>query len=257
MKIFALMKAVPDTESVIEVKDGSIDTSGLTYVINPYDEYAIEQALQTRDKIKDGSEVAVVSVGGENARKTIEKTFGLGIDMSYQLSDPAFEDLDPLGVAQVLASFFKQVEFDMILAGRVGVDDDQCQVAVMLAELLGIPHIAVATAADADASGALTVEQEVDAGKQVVGLNLPAVVTVQKGINNPRYASAIMIMKGKKKPREIWDAAKVGFTPDGKACEVVEYIAPPQREAGRMLTGELEETVPELVRILSDEKKLV
>jgi electron transfer flavoprotein beta subunit len=123
--------------------------------------------------------------------------------------------------------------------------------------MLGVPHVNVATATEIEGSGPCRVEQETDAGKQVMELNLPAVVTVQKGINNPRYASAIMIMKGKKKPREVWDAEKVGFKPGEAAFEVLEYIAPPKREPGRVLTGEVEETVPELVRILNEEKKLV
>ncbi len=258
MNIVVCLKQVPDTASKIVVKDGRVLEEGLTWVVNPYDEYAVEEALRIKEKL--GGKVTLVTVGPERAKQALKDALALGADEGIHVTDPAFEGVGPYGVATILAAALQKIPYDMIWAGWKGVDLDQGQTAIILAEKLGLPHVSFVTKIDIAPDGkSATVQREVEGGKEVVQTQLPAVFTAQKGLNEPRYASLKGIMAVKKKVIPEWKAADLGLNPDGlgsRKVELVEVVPPPERAAGRVIPGAPEEAAKELVRLLHEEAKV-
>ncbi|UCD56070.1 MAG: electron transfer flavoprotein subunit beta/FixA family protein, partial [Candidatus Hydrogenedentota bacterium] len=195
MKIIVLMKQVPDTETKVQVKPGetTISTEGVTYVINPYDEFAIEEALKIKDAKGEG-EVALVSLGWDKAAEALRTGLAMGADKAVHLNDPAFLGGDACSVAVALSKALKKMEYDLILCGKQAIDYDNHQVGVRVAELLEIPHVAVVTKLELQ-DGKAAAHREVEGGTEVIETPLPAVITCQKGLNEPRYASLKGIMK--------------------------------------------------------------
>ena len=264
MNVIVCLKQVPDTESVIKVKpDGSgIETEGLKYVINPYDEFAVEEALRTKEKL--GGEVTIVCVGPDRAVESIRMALAMGADKAVHLNDPALFEGDALTTAKALAAAIKQMPYDLIFCGKQAVDDDMAQVGPALAQLLGIPHVSVINKFEVLEGGrAARVTRQVEGGEEVVECPLPALFTCQKGLNEPRYASLPGIMKAKKKPLETKDLAALGLSADevgakGAKVKAVRYYAPPERQPGRIIEGEtVEERVSQLVKLLRDEAKVI
>ncbi len=262
MNILVLVKQVPDTESRIQLKDGTIDTSGVKWVANPYDEFAIEEALRLRERLGAGK-VTVVSLGPDRVKEAIKYALSLGADEGVHVKGDGVALSDPLSVATVLAAAAKKAGFDLILTGKQGIDHDWSQVGVLLAELLDLPHVSVVVKLDVDAAaGKGEARREVEGGVEVVAFELPAVVTAQKGLNEPRYASLKGIMGVKKKVIPEWTLADLGVDPASVAetkafVRFVEFTLPPPRPAGRVLEGEPRETARELVRLLHEEAKLI
>jgi electron transfer flavoprotein beta subunit len=249
MKIAVCIKRVPDTESRIKVgADGvSIDETGIKFILNPYDEYAVEEALQRKEKAGAG-EVVVVTVGPDAAAETIRVALAMGADRGVLLQGaiPA----DGLAIARALAAELKDGGYDLILFGKIAVDGYGHQVGTMTAELLGLPCVSAATKLEI-ADRKVTAEREVEGGIEVVECALPAVITCDKGLNNPRYPALKGIMAAKKKPIETKPAAL------GAARVVVKSLAmPPARKEGRIV-GEGVGAVPELVRLLQQEAKVL
>jgi electron transfer flavoprotein beta subunit len=247
VKIFVCMKRVPDTETRIRITDDrkAIDPSGIKYIISPYDEFAVEAALQLKES-QGAGEVAVVTVGEAAAGEQLRSALAMGADRGVLLRGET--TLDGLATAQALAAELKGAEPGLILFGMKAVDDDQQQVGPMVAELLGLPCITVV--------GEFTIEgetvvcrREVEGGVEVVEAPLPAVLTITKGKYEPRYASLKGIMAAKKKPLEEKAAAS-----GTNRIEVVGLEYPPERPAG-VIVGTGPEAVPELVRLLRDEAK--
>lgn len=260
MKIIIPMKRVPDTATRVGVQDGRIDPGTLkTWVINPYDEYAIEEALQLNEKQGEGT-IAIVTIGPSDAQETIRKALAMGADEAYHLNDPAFETLDPLGRARVLAAAIEKIgEYDLIWTGWKGVDEDYGQTGIYLAELLDLPHISMVVGIQEVGDGTLTAIREVEGGVEVVTTQLPAVLTQTKGEHEPRYPTLKGIMSAKKKPLTEWDAGDLGIDADDLEpnIEIVAVELPPERQAGRILSGTPEEAARELLRLLREEAKVI
>ncbi len=244
------VKQVPDTETRVKVAaDGrNLDPAGVTWVLNPYDEYAVEQALRVREA-QGGGEVVALTVGGAGVQSTLRTVLALGADRAVHLKT----DLpapDPLAVARALAAEIKALAPGLVWFGKQAVDDDQGQVGAMVAELLDLPCATTASAFALEGEKA-TVEREIEGGREVIELALPAVVTAEKGLNEPRYASLKGIMGAKKKTIEEKPAAL-----GEPALEVLALELPPPRAAGRVV-GQGAEAVPELVRVLREEAKVI
>ena len=244
------VKQVPDTETRVKVAaDGrSLDPAGVTWVLNPYDEYAVEQALRVRDQ-QGGGELVAVSVGGAGVQSALRNVLALGADRAVHLRTDVTAP-DPLSLARALAAEVRGLGAGLVWFGKQAVDDDQAQVGPMTAELLGLPCATVAAAFVLEGEKA-TVEHEIEGGREVVELTLPAVITAEKGLNEPRYASLRGIMAAKKKTVEE-KPAELGEP----SLEVVALELPPPRAAGRIV-GQGPEAVAELVRVLREDAKVI
>lgn len=264
MNMIVCMKQVPDTEAQIRVKpDGSgIVDSDIKFVMNPYDEFGVEEALQLKEKF--GGTVTIVCLGPQRAVDAIRTGLAMGADKAVHLDDPAFEGGDAFSTAKALATAIKGMEYDLIFCGKQAIDDDFAQVGPALAEMLGIPQVVVVTKVEVseDAKKA-KVNRQIIGGEEIIDVPLPAVLTAQKGLNEPRYASLPGIMKAKKKEIKSVKAADLGLDPSvvGKAgakTRILKMYSPPQREAGKMIKGETaEDTAPELARLLREEAKVI
>jgi electron transfer flavoprotein beta subunit len=244
------IKQVPDTETRVKVAaDGrTLDPAGVTWVLNPYDEFAVEEALRLKERLGTG-EVVVVSLGGASVQTTLRNALAMGADRAVHLKSETAAP-DALQVARALAAVVRELQPAAVWLGKQAVDDDAAQVGPMLAQLTGLPCVSV-VAKLAIEDGRATVEREIEGGREVVQVPLPAVFTTDKGLNEPRYASLKGIMAAKKKPIEE-RAADLG----APGLELVALELPPPRAAGRIV-GEGLAAVPALVQALRDEAKVI
>jgi electron transfer flavoprotein beta subunit len=249
LNIIVCIKRVPDTESRIGVApDGvSVDTQGIKFVLNPYDEFAVEEALRLKEASGEGS-VTVMTLGGEESKETLRTALAMGVDRAVLLKGRP--SVDGLGTAEKLAEAIKGREYDLILFGKQAIDDDNVQVPAMVAELLGLPCANVVV--DLKVEGRqVTAEREIEGGHEIVEFALPAVVSAQKGLNEPRYASLKGIMAAKKKPLEEIEVGEAE-----SRLEILQAMSPPERSGG-VIVGEGPDAVPELVRRLREEAKVL
>jgi electron transfer flavoprotein beta subunit len=258
MKIVVCVKQVPDTESRIRVApDGrSIVDADLNWVVSPFDEFAIEEALRIKEK--KGGEVVLVTVGPDRAQSALRTGLAMGADSALHLKDPLFEGLDTLGTAWVLASAIKPLSADLVLMGQQGVGGDNGQVPGLVAEILDLPQVTMAVKVELGEAKA-TVEREVEGAHETWETELPAVISAQKGLNEPRYASLKGIMAAKKKPIQVMDAAALGLTAEKLApkVQVVGMDLPPARATVHLIPGDPDTQVKELMRLLHDEAKVI
>ncbi len=260
MEIVVLLKQVPDTESIILIADDgkSIKTADLKWVINPYDEFAVEEALRVREA--QGGKVTIVSVGTDKAVESIRTALAMGADEGVLINDPAIAGVDGLGTARILAAAVKQIPYDLIIAGMRAVDDDNYQVGAAVAELLGIPNISMVIKEEL-ADGKIRCHRTIEGGIEVIEATLPALFTTQRGLNEPRYASLPGIMKAKKKPLETKSLADIGLdaaVADQTAVSMVAMQPPPGRKGGRIIAGETaREKAAELAKLLHQEAKVL
>ncbi|UCH84672.1 MAG: electron transfer flavoprotein subunit beta/FixA family protein [Candidatus Latescibacterota bacterium] len=266
MKIGVLVKNVPDTETKIKLtSDGTgIETQGVKFVMNPFDEYAVEAALQFKEKIKDDATVTVVSLGPDRVVETLRTALAMGADDAVHVWDDAFEGGDMLTNARILAKVIEKIGFDLILGGKQGIDYDAMQTCAAVAEHLGIPQVQIVIALElSEDKTALVARRRIEGGDEVVDIKLPAVVTCEKGLNEPRYASLPGIMKAKKKEiKKIGLADLDGLTADdvgsmGSTTKIVGYESLAQRPSCRMLEGEPAQQAADLVRALREESKVI
>lgn len=262
MNSIVCLKQVPDTEARIKIAgDGSgIDESDVQMVVNPFDEYAIEAALQLKEQAGQGT-VTLVSQGGEGTAAALRTGLAMGADSAVLLKDDAFEGSDSLGVARILAAAISSMEYDVVLMGKHGVGGDNNQVGPMVAQLLDLPHVGTAVKLEVT-DGKAVVHRAVEGAVEVVESPLPAVITAEKGLNEPRYASLKGIMMAKRKPIDERDAAALGVDPAtvgdaGARLVPLKLELPPSRPAGRVIEGEPAEAVRELVRLLHEEAKVI
>lgn len=248
MNIAVLVKLVPDTAAQIRLNSEKswIDTRDLNWVLSPYDEYAVEEALKT---VEAGEgEVTAITYGGDDAAEALRKALAMGAHKAVHIKKDGFTDL--LGTAQALA---KQVEaggFDLVFAGFKATDDDCAAVGQMVATILGFPCITEVSKLTVEGDK-VTAEREIEGGVEVVESPTPCVLTAQKGLNEPRYPSLKGIMMAKKKPIETVEADDVE-----PRVETLGLSYPPERPAGKIV-GEGVEAVPELVRLLREEAKVI
>jgi electron transfer flavoprotein beta subunit len=249
MKIAVCLKRVPDTVAKITIGPDrkSIDETGLKFVPNPYDEFALEEALALKEKA-GGGETVVYSLGTDAAQETLRTALAMGMDRAVLLQAPGSPD--GLEVAKALAAELEAGGYDLILFGKMAVDDYNHQVGPMVAELLGLPCVtSIAHLAVQD--GALEAEREIEGGIEVVAAQLPAVLTCDKGLNNPRLPSLKGIMAAKKKPLEVKPVTLGAGT-----IEVLGLEPPAERQPGKIV-GQGPDAVPELLRLLRSEAKVL
>jgi electron transfer flavoprotein beta subunit len=243
------IKRVPDSEARVRVMgDGkTIDPSGVKFVLNPYDEFALEEALRLKEKAGEGS-VTAVTVGPDDARETLRSALAMGADEGVLLRSEG--SMDGLAVARALAAEIGTREYDLVLFGKQAIDDDSMQVPAMVAQLLGLPCATVVV--NVEVSGrSVTARREVEGGHEIVEFDLPGVIAAQKGLNDPRYPSLKGIMAAKKKPLEEKDIEI--------AAPKIELLAltPPPARPEPQIVGEGPDAVPELVRRLREEAKVL
>src|SRR5438132_5407146 len=221
--------------------------SDVEYVINPYEEYALEQGVQLKEK--HGGEVAVLTLGPEKSTNVILKALALGADRAVHLKSENFPD-DPSAVARAIAAELKSVEFDVLLFGKKGVDDDNQQVGPMVAELLGITCVTQIVKLDISA-GKATAHREVEGGLIVVEATLPSAFTAEKDLTVPRYASLRELVAARKKPIIVKDVQLRALS-----LEIISVQNPPPRPPGKIV-GKGVDAVPTLVKLLHEEAKVI
>jgi electron transfer flavoprotein beta subunit len=265
LKIGVLVKNVPDTEARIKLTSdqSGIETQGIKYVMNPFDEFAVEEALQIREKLQDGTTVTVLSLGPERVVETLRTALAMGADDAVHVWDPAFDGGDPLANAKVLAKVMEPMAFDLILGGKQAIDYDAAQTCAAVAEHLGISQALVVVGLElGDDKSSLEARRRVEGGDEVVSVKLPAVISCEKGLNEPRYASLPGIMKAKKKEVKKVTLAEVGLPAGevgaaGSATKVERYAPLEERPECRMIEGEAADAAAELVRALRNDAKAV
>jgi electron transfer flavoprotein beta subunit len=260
MNILVFVKRVPDTESRIRIQHETktIAEDGLNFVVSPYDEYAVEEALRIKEA--KGGAVRVVSVGRDETAAVLRKCLAMGADEAFLVKDDSPETYDGLRTARIVARAVER-KFggaDLLLFGKQSVGADNSQVPAMVAELLGLPQATVVTRLEIEGA-AVTAFREIEGGLERVALSLPAVVTAQKGLNEPRYETLKGIMAAKKKEIPVVTFDELGLGPDETASqiEIKGLEVPAARQAGKVLQGEPSETARELVRLLRDEAKAI
>ncbi|NCN10256.1 MAG: electron transfer flavoprotein subunit beta/FixA family protein [Leptospira sp.] len=253
MKIVVLVKQVPDTETNIKVGDKTINETGVKWIISPYDEFAIEEGIRIREK--NGGEVVAVSVGPDRVVEALRTAYAMGVDRAVQIKSDDYNTFDSAYTSEVLASFAKAENADLVIGGRQSIDSDSSQVAIQIAERMSAAHIAMALKLEFDGN-TIKATKEIDGGTANVETSTPAVVTAQKGLNEPRYPSLKGIMTAKKKPIETKTPADLGVTA-GK-IEVVSLEPPPPRIAGRKLeAADAAGFASQLVKALREEAKVI
>jgi electron transfer flavoprotein beta subunit len=250
MKVAVCIKRVPDSETRVKIAaDGkTLDEAGVKFVVNPYDEFAVEEALQRKEKAGSG-EVVVLSLGPAAAQETIRTALAMGADRGVLLQADRIP-ADGLETAKALAAELKDGGWDLILFGKMAIDDYNHQVGPMVAELLGLPCVTAVAHLEIDGAKG-TAEREIEGGIEVVDFPLPAVLTTDKGLNEPRYPALKGIMAAKKKPLDV-KPTQLG----AGAAQVVAMTPPPERKEGKIV-GEGPDAVPELVRLLREEAKVL
>lgn len=262
MKCIVCMTHVPDTASIIKIgADGKhIDETGIKWIVSPYDEYALEEALQLTET--KGGEVTVVTYGPQRAEAGLRECLARGAHNAVHVVGGEATLGDSFAIARVLASALKDREYDVILVGVKGVGTDNAQVGQMLAELLDLPHVADVVKIEWK-DGAIVAEREVEGGHEVVESPLPAVITAQKGLNEPRYAALKGIMAAKRKPVEKVEVSALGLDEEALSgadatCRIRSLELPAEKQAGKIIQGEddPQAAAAELVKLLHEEAKV-
>lgn len=248
MKFVVCVNHVPDTEAKIKISsDGkTIDKTNVSFILNPYDEFAIEAALQLKEK--HGGETIAMSLGGDSHKETLRKALAMGVDKAVLLKDDSIRD--SFSIAKALLEELKQLNPDFILFGRQSIDYSDEQIPGLIAEFLGLPSVSTVVKLTVEGDK-VTCEREIEGGHEVVETKYPVVISTQKGLNEPRYPSLRGIMTAKSKPIEEKQPPAVP-----SVVEVVGMVMPPSKKAGRII-GTDTTAVPELVRLLHEEAKVI
>jgi electron transfer flavoprotein beta subunit len=259
MKILVAVKQVPDTATQVKISSDpkQIDTAGITWIVSPYDEFAIEEALRIKEKRGQG-EVVAVSLGPDRAKEALRSALAMGCDRAIHVNDPALAAADTLTTARALAAVVKQESPQLVLCGRQAIDDDAGAVGAQLAEVLGWPCASwiMEETVDGDAKN-VRVGRQVEGGLEVFDIPLPAVLSAQKGLNEPRYPTLKGIMGAKKKEIKDVKAADLGLSSTTPELSITTLEALPARPPGRIIPGEVKDAVKELVRSLREDAKAI
>ena len=254
MNIYVLLKRTFDTEEKIVIKNGELQEDNAEYIVNPYDEYAVEESILLRDA--HGGTVTVVSVGEEDTEKQLRTAIAMGADEAVLIEDEDVTDGDASTTATILAKYLKDKNPTIILAGNMAIDGGSGQVGPLVAELLNINVVTTVTKLEINGDVA-TIERDVEGDMEKLEVALPLVVTCQQGLNEPRYPSLPGIMKAKKKPLNALDLDDLDLHNLEGTTKVNEVILPEAKAAGRILEGEIPQQVTELVSILRKDLKVV
>lgn len=256
MKIAVLVKQVADTAARIELlPDGSaVKLDGVQMVLNPYDEFAVEQAILVKEA--EGGEVVVFNIGPAAADEAVKTALAMGADRAVVLRDEEAVGFDAALIAAALAKMIeKEGGFDLVFCGKQATDSDTHQVGPALAEHLGLPAVSFITRFEL-AGGEATVGREAEGVKETLAVTLPALFTCQKGLNEPRYPSLPGIMQAARKPKEILGLGDLGLSAEARVTRKGLEL-PPERAAGKRIEGEPAEQAAKLVDLLRNEAKAV
>jgi electron transfer flavoprotein beta subunit len=258
--ILVFVKRVPDTESKIKLshETNAVVEEGLNFIINPYDEYALEEALRIRES--KGGKVTAVSVGKEEGLTILRKCLAMGADEAVLIKDSCAETYDGLRTARIISSFVKKKfpQAGLLLFGKQSVGADNAQVPSMVAELLDLPQVNVVVKLELEEDRGLAY-REIEGAQEKVAFPLPAVISAQKGLNEPRYETLRGIMAAKRKEIPIIPIEEIGIAAEDLAPRVgvVRLEMPPARQAGRVTSGPAEETARQLAEFLHREAKVI
>lgn len=249
MKIFVCVSLVPDSTTKVKISDTkkSIDENNVSFILNPYDEFAVEESLRLKEK--NGGDVTAVSYGTDRAKEAIKKSFQMGADKGIFIKSSS-NDFDSYNVAKNLADYCQGQNPEIILFGKQSIDFDGLIVPTMVAEFMNLPSISVVVKLDID-NGIVTAEREIDGGKEIVKSKMPIVISVQKGINEPRYPNLKSIMAAKSKPIQ-----EVASTYTGNRTEIIQMKLPPAKTTGKIFTNGKDD-VGQLVKLLREEAKVI
>lgn len=258
MNIVVCVKRVPETSEadiLIDRSGKDIDKSGLTFDLNEWDSYAIEEAIRIKENL--GGTVTVISFGGEESNETLRKCLAMGADEAIRLSDPVFEGSDGYVTAKILAEAIRKIPYDLILTGAQAEDDSFGQVGVTIAEILKIPHAALVNRLEIQEKKA-KVHRELEGGlEEVLEIDLPAVLTIQTGINEPRYVSIMGIRKVAKKEIKVYGAKDLNLNSEdvgisGSNIRLEKVSLPPSGEGAVILEGKPDEVALKFLEILKE-----
>ncbi|MEN6565356.1 MAG: electron transfer flavoprotein subunit beta/FixA family protein [Veillonellales bacterium] len=255
MHIIVYIKQTFDTEAQIAVdSNGKIDSNGVHFVVNPYDEYAIEEGVRLKEKF--GGDVTVITMGGSRAQDALRTALAMGADKAVLIDDSALEKTDEWVTANVLTQAVASLPYDVIFTGRMAIDDGSGQVGVRVAENLHIPSVTNAVKIEINEKSAV-VTQEIDGGTASLEVSLPAVFTAQKGLNDPRYPSVAGMMKAKRKELKKISLTDLGLEKEKLVAKMTvgKYAVSAARQAGKKLQGSSAQQVAELVNLLKTEVK--
>ena len=256
MNIVVCMKQTPDTEAKIVVQaDGKdVEKDKFKYIISTYDELAVEEGIRLKEKF--GGNVTVVTVGPAKTHETLRSALAMGADNAIQIWDDSLENADSYTISKLLAAAIKTNAFDVVIAGQKAIDTGAGLVGGMVAEFLNVPQVSLVTKLEAVSETTLLATRQVEGGEEVVEVNVPALVTAQRGLNTPRYIKLPDIMKAKKKELKTVSPADSGLAGITSKVSTVSMSMPPAKQAGKILTNG-EADVAELVRLLKEEAKVI
>jgi electron transfer flavoprotein beta subunit len=260
VNIFVCVKRVPDTESKIRINHemNSIDEEGLNFVLSPYDEYAMEEALRIRES--GGGKVFALSVGSEETKVVLKKCLAMGADEAVLIQDDMPEQYDGLRTAKVIAHAMKTKfsDYNLLLFGKQSVGADNAQVPAMVAALLGLPQINVVTKLEIAGNKAVA-RREIEGASEKVSVSLPAVISAQKGLNEPRYETLKGIMTAKRKEIPVLTLQDLGLDEGllASQLELVKMESPPARQAGTVIEDEPQTAAKQMVEFLHNDAKVV
>jgi electron transfer flavoprotein beta subunit len=263
VRILTVVKQVPDSNATIKVKpDGSaIDTAGLKQVCDPFDEFGVELAVRLRESRSDVEEIVVICLGGEKATEVLRTALAMGADRAIHVTDPKFDSMNELFAAYALSEAIKkeEVDFDLIVCGKYNIDLDSGAVGPALAEYMSWPHVGAVTGLEwSDDGKTFTARRRIEGAEEVVGCDLPALLTIEKGMVEPRYPSLPNLMKAKKKPVKTLTSADLSdVDASGAGTDLISISPPPPRPECKIIEGEPEEMARELVRLLREEAKVI
>jgi len=260
LKILTTVKKVVDVELNIKVNDGAIVEEGLQYVINAWDESAVEAAVQMKES--HGAETTLVSVGGGDTTDIIRRCYAMGIENGIHIEDPALEKADSSIFAKVLQKVCEAGNYDLVITGKQAQDTDSGHTGILLAEYLKLPCVSNVIGIEVIDEQHIKVSRAGDGGTEIVELSLPAVVTVDVSINEPRLPQMRGIMMAKKKKIEEMDLAALGTSPDevgagAPKSEVIEFMESEKRKGGQKFEGDAAEITAKVVQLLADEAKVL
>ena len=249
MKIIVCVSLVPDSTTKVKISGSGteIDDSGVSYILNPYDEFAVEEALRLKEK--NGGEVIIVSFGNDKAKEAIKKSFQMGADRGVLIKTDS-KNFDSFNTAKNLSDYLKTQNADIILFGKQSIDFDGLLIPSMVSEFLSIPCVSVVVKLDIE-NGKVTAEREIEGGKEIIESKLPVIIGAQKGINDPRYPNLKSIMAAKSKPIE-----EIPASSNENKIEILEMKLPPAKSSGKIFSNGKED-VAELVRLLREEAKVI
>ncbi len=265
LKIIVLIKQTPDTEAKIQLSSDQsrLELDAVKWIINPYDEFAIEEALKIKEKQGSG-EVIIASFGSDKAKELIIKGLAMGGDRGILISsEDLLTKLDALSVTKILCKVIESEKPDLVLCGKQAIDDDNMHIMGMVAEKLKWPHVNVITKLEIKDAGTVIVEREVEGGQvEVYEVKTPCVLGAHKSLNTPRFASLPGIMKAKKKPFDVKSIQDLGLSQDDllKTLQTtcLGYVNPPQKAKGKVFKGEsIDMMVEKLVKALREEAKVI